>query len=94
LTIVVENSITKPEQLLISNGQQELAERVRANIHQATQAHFKALIEEVIAVPVIDLFSSTKFATGRTSTIAVLANQPEVDKLASMSKAKEEKNQD
>ncbi len=78
IAIFVENSITKPEQLLIDSGYQNLAERVRSNINQAMKSPLKTLIEEVVRVPVIDLLIDSALATGRTSTIAVLAAMPEV----------------
>ena len=76
LTIIVDNPITQPEQLLLKSGKQEIAELVRSAIHKALQPQIKALIEEVFATHVLDLLGDSKIQTGRTSIIAVLADSP------------------
>lgn len=73
LTIIVENPVTQPEQLLLQSGKQEFAEQVRSTIHKAFQPQLKALIEEVVGTRVIDLLGDSKIQTGRTSILAVLA---------------------
>lgn len=76
LTILIEDSITLPEQLLTNSGQANLAERVRSNIQKAVEAHLKSAIEEVYATPIIALSSDSTLATGHSSIIAVLATIP------------------
>lgn len=76
IAIFVENSITQPEQLLAASGEPKLAEQVRSSINKEMRLHLKKLIEEVVQVPVIDLLIDSAIATGRTSTIAVLATTP------------------
>jgi uncharacterized protein YbcI len=78
LAIIVENSITPPEQLLADRGQAELAEQVRSQLDEAIQPQLKALIEEVLDVTVLDLLSDATLETGRTGIIAVLEVTPEV----------------
>jgi uncharacterized protein YbcI len=78
IAIILENAITAPEQLLANSGQEELAEQVRTDLEKALEPQLKALIEEVLGVSVIDLLSDAKLETGRTGTIAVLANAPKV----------------
>lgn len=78
LAIIVENSITPPEQVLANNGQTELAEQVRSDLEKAIQPNLKALIEEVLGVAVLDLLSDATLETGRTGIIAVLDVTPEV----------------
>ncbi|MGB5960230.1 MAG: DUF2294 domain-containing protein [Coleofasciculaceae cyanobacterium] len=78
LAIIVENSITPPEQVLANNGQTELAEQVRTDLEKAIQPQLKALIEEVLGVAVLDLLSDATLETGRTGIIAVLDVTPEV----------------
>jgi uncharacterized protein YbcI len=78
ITIILEDSITQPEQLLVDNGQEELAEQVRSKLDDALEPQLKALIEEVVGVPVIDLLSDAKLATGRTATVVILAEMPQV----------------
>lgn len=77
IAIILEDSITQPEQVLVNNGQQELAEQVRSELDEALQPQLKALIEEVVGVSVIDLLSNAKLDTGRSATIAILAESPQ-----------------
>ena len=77
LAIILEDSITQPEQLLVNNGQTELAEKVRAELDDALQPQLKELIEEVVGVTVVDLLSNAKLETGRTATVVILANPPQ-----------------
>lgn len=78
IAIILEDSITQPEQLLFNTGQEELAEQVRSELDEVIQPQLKALIEQVVGVPVIDLLSDAKLETGRTATIAILAATPQV----------------
>ena len=78
LAVIVEDSITPPEQLLANTGQIELAEQVRSDLDKAIQPHLKGLIEEVLGVSVLDLLSDATLETGRTGIIAVLEVTPEV----------------
>ncbi len=77
IAIILEDSITQPEQVLVNSGQQELAEQVRSELDEALQPQLKALIEEVVGVGVIDLLSNAKLETGRSATIAILAETPQ-----------------
>ena len=77
IAIILEDSITQPEQILVNNGQQELAEKVRSELDEALQPQIKALIEEIVGVSVIDLLSNAKLETGRSATIAILAESPQ-----------------
>lgn len=76
LAIIIEESITAPEQLLVENGQDELAEKVRSDLEKAIQPQIQEVIEEVLQVSVIDFLSDAKLDTGRTGMIAVLAGNP------------------
>jgi uncharacterized protein YbcI len=78
LAILLEDSITQPEQLLVESGQEALAEQVRLDLDKALQPQLKQLIEEIVGVSVVDLLSNATLATGRTGTIAVLAAAPKV----------------
>ncbi|MFZ1030101.1 MAG: DUF2294 domain-containing protein [Limnoraphis robusta] len=88
IAIIVENSITPAEQLLSDAGQDELAEEVRAGLKDATQPKLKALIEEILAVDVIDILSEAKLETGRMGIIAVLTQSPQVRNCESIPKPK------
>lgn len=81
VAIILEDSITQPEQLLVNKGQTELAEKVRSELDDALQPQLKELIEEVVGVSVIDILSNAKLDTGRSATIAILANPPQVRNL-------------
>lgn len=78
VAIILEDSVTQPEQLLADEGQKELAERVRADLEQAMRPQIKQLIEEVLHVEVLDLMSDATFNTGRTGIIVVLSETPTV----------------
>lgn len=77
LMIVIENSVTQPEQLLAEEGRLELAEQVRADLDQAVRPQLKQLIEGSLGVEVIDLLSDATLETGRTGMIAVLNTSPQ-----------------
>jgi uncharacterized protein YbcI len=81
IAIILEDSITQPEQLLVENGQEELAEKVRAELDEAIQPQLRTLIEEVVGVDVIDILSNAKLDTGRTATVVILANSPQLRNL-------------
>jgi uncharacterized protein YbcI len=78
LAIVIEDSVTQPEQLLAEEGRIELAEQVRADLDSAIRPHLKLLIEKVLGVSVLDLLSDATLETGRTGIIAILENPPQV----------------
>lgn len=78
LTIILENSITQPEQLLAQTGRQELAEQVRSDLDEAIQPQLKTLIEDILNVEVVELLSDATLETGRTGIIALLTDTPNV----------------
>jgi uncharacterized protein YbcI len=81
IAIIMENSLTKPEQLLAENGKEDLAEQLRSDLEEVIQPQIKALIEEIVGIAVIDLLSDSKLDTGRSGTIAVLADSPAIRNL-------------
>lgn len=78
IAIILEEAITQPEQFLANSGQEELAEQVRLDLDKALQPQIAQLIEEVVGVSVKDLLSDAKVDTGRTGTIAILAEPPQL----------------
>lgn len=78
LAIVIENSVTQPEQLLIDQGQDELAEQVRSGLDDAIEPKLANLIKEILQVEVVDLLSDITLHTGRGGIIAVLSDTPTV----------------
>lgn len=78
LAIVIEDSVTQPEQLLINQGQEELAEQVRSGLDEAIEPQLKELIEEVLEVSVLDVLSDVTLNTGRGGIIVILSDTPSV----------------
>ncbi len=76
IVIIMEHTITPPEKLLLQIDQKQLVKRVRLSIDRAMQPYLKALIEQVISVPVLDLLIDTTVHTERTGGIAILADKP------------------
>lgn len=88
LAIVLENSITPAEQLLVQEGKGELVEKIRSGLDEVTKPLLKKLIEEVLEVKVNDLLSDSTLETGRTGVIAVLEDTPSVRNPESVPKLK------
>lgn len=78
VAIILEDAITQPEQLLVNSGQEDLAQEVRSEIDEALKPQIKELIEEIVGVTVVDLLSNAKLDTGRTATVAILAETPKL----------------
>ena len=78
VVILLEDSITQPEQLLAQTGRKELAQRVHLDLDDAIQPKLKALIEEILNVSVVDLLTDATLETGRTGIIALLTEAPNV----------------
>jgi uncharacterized protein YbcI len=80
LAIILEDSLTTPERVLIEQGQEDLAEQVRCGLDKASQPQLKNLIEEILSVRVDDILSDAGLETGRTGIIAILGSSPELRK--------------
>ena len=78
LVIILEDSITTAEQLLLQEGKEDLAGEVRSNLDEAIQPELKQVINEILNVEVIDILSDATLDTGRTGIIAVLAETPKM----------------
>lgn len=88
LAIIIENSITSAEQILLDEGKADLAEKVRSNLDDAIRPELKQLIEEITEVEVLDILSDATLDTGLTGIIVVLSNTPEVRNRESIPKVK------
>ncbi len=77
VVIVLEDSITKTEQVLVANGQENLAEQVRDDLDKAFNPQLKQLIQEVIGIEVVDVLTDATLKTGRMGMIAILADTPQ-----------------
>lgn len=80
VAIILENSITHPEKLLVARGQKNLADQIRASRDEVIQLQLKGLIKELLGVSVIDLLGDTSLETGRTGIIIILAEPPDLEK--------------
>ncbi|MEL7075908.1 MAG: DUF2294 domain-containing protein [Cyanobacteria bacterium J06648_1] len=78
LAIIIEDSITNAEKILVDEGKSELAQKVRSNLDDAIQPELKELIEKIAEVGVIEILSDATLETGRTGIIAVLSQTPQV----------------
>ena len=88
LAIIIEDSITSAEQILVDEGKAVLAEKVRSNLDDAIRPELKQLIEEITEVEVLDIMSDATLNTGRTGIIVVLSNTPDVRNRESIPKVK------
>lgn len=82
VTLIIEDSITKPEQLLVEEGEVSLVKQVRADLDTALRPQLESLIQEVLGQKVVDLMSDVTLETGRTGIIIVLSEAPQVRKSA------------
>ena len=78
LAIIIEDSITNAEQILVEEGKNNLAEKVRSNLNDAIQPELKELINQVTDVEILDILSDATLNTGRTGIIAILSQTPKV----------------
>lgn len=78
LAIIIEDSITNAEQILVEEGKNDLAEKVRSNLNDAIQPELKELINRVTDVEILDILSDATLNTGRTGIIAILSQTPKV----------------
>lgn len=77
VAIVLENSVTRPEQIL-AEVDESLAEQVRKDLDTAIRPQLHELIQEVLTVDVVDILSDTTLETGRMGIIVILAKNPTV----------------
>lgn len=78
LLLVIEDSVTKPEQLLVEQGESDLAEKVREDLSTALRPQIVELVESTLERQVVDILTDATLATGRTSVVIILAEPPEV----------------
>lgn len=88
LAIIIENSITSAEKILLDEGKNDLAQEVRSNLDDAIKPELKQLIKTVAGVEVIDILSDATLDTGRTGIITILSKIPLVRNPESIPKVK------
>jgi uncharacterized protein YbcI len=88
VAIVIENSITLAEQLLVASGDTQLIERVRSSLDKAIAPFIWEKIEQILDVRVEDLLTDATVETGRTAILAVLAETPPVKDIEALPNVK------
>jgi uncharacterized protein YbcI len=78
LIVILEGTLTPPEQLLKESDRKQLAEQVRQAIDRIIQPQIKTTIEEVMNVKVIDFLSDTTIDTSCTGAIAIFEFHPQI----------------
>ena len=86
VTLLLEDAVTQPEQLLANQGEEALTKQVRSDLNAAIKPLLRELIQDVLGVEVIDLLSDTTLETKRVGIIAVLADNPQFRSSGSVSK--------
>lgn len=76
--LVIEDSVTKPEQLLVETGESDLAEQVRDDLSTALRPQIVELIESALDRQVVDILTDATLTTGRTSIVIILSSPPEL----------------
>jgi uncharacterized protein YbcI len=87
VTIVLEDSITQPEQVLAQQGQDELVKEVRSNLDEAFKPELKKTIEGVLGVQVTDILTDATLATGRAGIVIILDKTPTLRETVKRSKS-------
>ncbi|MEA5450588.1 DUF2294 domain-containing protein [Leptolyngbya sp. CCNP1308] len=78
LLLVIEDSVTKPEQLLVQNGDAALAEQVRADLAMALRPQIVEIAEQTLDRKVVDIMTDATLETGRTGIVIVLSDPPDI----------------
>lgn len=78
LMLVIEDSVTKPEQILIEKGDADLAEKVRDDLATALRPQIVDLIETALGREVVDILTDATLATGRSSVVIILSSPPDL----------------
>jgi uncharacterized protein YbcI len=76
LTIIIERSITQPEQILAQQGRSDLVKAVRINLDEAFEPELRKTIEAAIGVRVEEILSDAAIKSGTTAIVAILKQQP------------------
>lgn len=76
LVIIMEGSLTKPEQLLKQCDRQELVAQIRTILNRLIQPQIRAAIEDITQSTIIDFFYDTTIDTERTGAIAIFELAP------------------
>ncbi|MEB3216947.1 MAG: Na-translocating system protein MpsC family protein [Nostocales cyanobacterium 94392] len=75
LTVIIQNAVTKPEQLLMAAGHQDVVRKARGRIEEILQPQLQEIIEEVSNSQVKDILFATHLDTNYVSIIALFADK-------------------
>lgn len=78
LAIILEESITAAENLLLKEGKSKLAEELHSNLDEVTKSQLINLIQQILQIEVIDMLRDATLETGRTGIIVILSETPVV----------------
>jgi uncharacterized protein YbcI len=76
LMVIVEGSLTQPEQLLLENGSSQQVEVLHTDLAQVVRPQLVDLVENTLGLKVIDLLSDTTLETARTGLVVILSDRP------------------
>jgi uncharacterized protein YbcI len=76
IAIVLEESITQPERLLLKTEDRKFVESLRCELDSLMTAQLKAVIEEVVGTPVIALLNNSDLEADLSGIIVLLATKP------------------
>lgn len=75
LTVIVENALTQPEQILLQRKERtDLVEQIRSELDDVMRPGMIDLVEGILGKRVVDLMSDTTIQTGRTGIIFILSD--------------------
>lgn len=75
VAVLIKDSITKPEQLLVSSGQFELAKAVREELESIVRPKLEQLFESTTRMKLVELLVDTHMNTRNSSAIAILSRE-------------------
>lgn len=78
IVVVIEESISNTEKILIEQGKIKLAKEVRDNLDFSLKSELQELIKEVTGVKVIDILTDATLKTARTGIIIILDSMPQI----------------
>ena len=72
LCILMENAVTKTEELLNTSGEEEIAKKVSSSLDGILKPQLKQLVEGVIDRKVSEVVTSTQIETGQRKAIVIV----------------------
>lgn len=85
LLLVIEDSVTKPEQLLAETGDTALAEQLRDDLAAALRPQIIEIAEQALDRKVVDILTDATLTTGRTGIVIILSAAPDIRPAANAS---------